>query len=110
MKLSRKARLQLQLQKTIFIVLLLTIVGLLGWLSNKHAYQFDWTSNKRNSLSQSSIDLLNTLKKPVVVSVYVQDDETVHAAVEEILRRYQRFEAHTVQPPVLCIPALVNDL
>ena len=104
MKLSRKTRLQLQLQKIIFIALLLITVGLLGWLSNKHATQFDWTSNKRNTLSQSSIDLLHTLKQPVLISVYVQDDETVHAAVEEILQRYQRekedFKFHLINPDI----------
>ncbi len=104
MKLSRKTRLLLQLQKTIFIVLLLITVGLLGWLSNKHATQFDWTSNKRNTLSQSSIDLLHTLKQPVQISVYVQDDETVHAAIKEILQRYQRekedFTFHLINPDI----------
>ena len=90
MKITRNIRLQLQLQKIIFIVLLLTAVGLLGWLSNQHSLQFDWTSNKRNTLSQSSIDLLGTLDQPVHVTVYVQDDETVRAAVDEILQRYQR--------------------
>ncbi|MGD2055045.1 MAG: Gldg family protein, partial [Gammaproteobacteria bacterium] len=78
MKLSKKTRLQLQLQKITFIVLLLIAVGLLGWLGNRHAVQFDWTSNKRNTLSQSSIELLQTLRDPVTVTVYVQDDETVH--------------------------------
>jgi len=104
MKLSRKTRLQLQLQKIIFIALLLITVALLGWLSSKHATQFDWTSNKRNTLSQSSIDLLHTLKQPVVVSVYVQDDETVHAAIKEILQRYQRekkdFRFHLINPDI----------
>lgn len=90
MKLSKKTRLQLQLQKFIFITLLLTAVGLLGILSNKHSVQFDWTSNQRNTLSSNSIDLLKTLEQPVEVSVYVQDDDTVHAAVTEILQRYQR--------------------
>ena len=93
MRLSRRTRWQLQLQKTIFIVLLLTAVGLLGWLSNQHAVTFDWTSNKRNTLSDNSIELLRTLEHPVQVSVYVQDDETVRAAVEEILQRYQRKKA-----------------
>jgi len=90
MKTSRRLRLQLQLQKVIFIFLLLTVVGLMGILANKHAVQFDWTSNKRNTLSQSSIKLLQTLQQPVVVTVYIQDDDTVHAAIEEILQRYQR--------------------
>ena len=104
MKISRKVRIQLSLQKAIFVILLLTAVGLLGWLSNKHAYQFDWTSNKRNTLSQNSIDLLNTLDKAVMVTVYVQDDETVHAAIREILQRYQRekqdFEFRLVNPDI----------
>lgn len=104
MKLSRKTRLLLQLQKIIFIVLLLIAVGMLGWLSNKHSYQFDWTSNKRNTLSQNSIDLLHTLEQPVQVSVYVQDDETVHAAIKEILQRYQRekddFKFRLINPDI----------
>jgi ABC-type uncharacterized transport system involved in gliding motility auxiliary subunit len=104
MKLSRKTRLQLQLQKIIFITLLLITVGMLGWLSSKHATQFDWTSNKRNTLSRSSIDLLHTLKAPVMISVYVQDDETIHAAVEEILQRYQRekedFKFRLINPDI----------
>ena len=90
MKITRNVRRGLQLQKIVFILLLLTAVGLLGWLSNLHSLQFDWTSNKRNTLSQSSIDLLDTMEHPVLVTVYVQDDETVRAAVEEILQRYQR--------------------
>ncbi len=90
MIITRKIRLQLQLQKFVFIILLLLAVGMLGWLSQQNSVQFDWTSNKRNTLSQASIDLLNTLMEPVTVNVYVQDDETVRAAVEEILNRYKR--------------------
>ena len=90
MRITRNVRRGLQLQKIVFIVLLLTAVGLLGWLSNRHSLQFDWTSNQRNTLSQSSIDLLGTMEHPVLVTVYVQDDDTVRAAVEEILQRYQR--------------------
>ena len=90
MKLSKKTRLQLQLQKFIFVTLLLITVGLLGILSSKHSVQYDWTSNQRNTLSGSSIDLLKTLEQPVEITVYVQDDDTVHAAVTEILQRYQR--------------------
>ena len=90
MLVSRNIRLRLQLQKLAFTLLLLAVVGLLGWLSNQHSIQFDWTSNKRNTLSQRSIELLNTLESPVSVTVFVQDNDTVHAAVTEILQRYQR--------------------
>jgi hypothetical protein len=92
MKLSRGTRLQLQLQKYIFILLLLAVAGLLAWLSNQHSITFDWTANRRNTLSQSSIELLRTLKHPVNVNIYAQDDDAVHTAVDEIMKRYQRFK------------------
>ena len=93
MKLSKTLRLQLLIQKYIFVVLLLTVTGLLAWLSQQHSVQFDWTANKRNSLSQGSIELLHALKEPVLVNVYLQDEPTVKKAVEEILGRYQREKA-----------------
>jgi ABC-type uncharacterized transport system involved in gliding motility auxiliary subunit len=93
MRLSRGTRLQLQLQKYVFILLLLTAAGLLAWLSNQHSMQFDWSANRRNTLSQSSIELLRALKHPVNVNVYAQDDDAVHTAVDEIMKRYQRFKS-----------------
>jgi gliding motility-associatede transport system auxiliary component len=93
MRLSRGTRLQLQLQKYLFILLLLAAAGLLAWLSNQHSMQFDWTANRRNTLSQSSIELLRALKHPVNVNVYTQDDNAVHTAVDEIMKRYQRFKS-----------------
>jgi ABC-type uncharacterized transport system involved in gliding motility auxiliary subunit len=94
MKITKTIRLQLIIQKYIFAVLLLTVAGLLAWLSQQHSVQFDWTANKRNSLSQGSIELLHTMQTPIVVNVYLQDDPTVKKAVEEILNRYQREKAN----------------
>lgn len=93
MIITKKTRLQLQIQKIIFVILILFIAGLLAWISQQHSIQFDWTNNKRNTLSQGSIDLLRTMQSPIIVNVYVQDDATVKAAIEEILSRYQREKA-----------------
>ncbi len=104
MQINKKTRFQLQLQKYIFIVLLLSIVAMLGWLSTQHSTQFDWTTNARNSLSQSSVALLKTLPDPVVVNVYVKKDPGIHQAVEEILNRYKRvksnFEFRLINPDI----------
>ena len=83
----------LQLQRFIFVALLLTACGLIAWLSLQHSVQFDWTSNQRNTLSQNSIDILNTMTDPALIKVYVQDDATARSAIEEILKRYQREKA-----------------
>jgi len=90
MKTSKNIRLHLQIQKVIFIVLLLSVAGLLAWTSQKYSVQYDWTAGQRNTISQSSIDLLHSMNDPIVVNVYLQDDPTLKKAVEEILNRYKR--------------------
>lgn len=90
MKTSKKIRLQLQIQKWIFIILVLFIAGMLSWASQRYSVQYDVTAGQRNTLSQSSIDLLQGLVDPVQINVYIQDDPTLKTAVEEILNRYKR--------------------
>ena len=90
MKTSKHIRHLLQIQKFIFIILLLSVVGLVAWASQKYSVQFDWTAGQRNTISQSSIDLLHSMNDPVVVNVYLQDDPTLKTAVEEMLNRYKR--------------------
>ena len=90
MKTSKHIRRLLQIQKFIFIILLLSVVSLLAWASQKYSAQFDWTAGQRNTISQSSIELLHSMNDPVVVNVYLQDDPTLKTAVEEMLNRYKR--------------------
>lgn len=90
MKITKNIRLLLQLQKIIFTLLLLSVVGLLAWASLKYSFQYDWTAGQRNTLSQGSINLLRSMKAPVVVNVYLQDDPTMKTAVSEILNRYKQ--------------------
>ena len=90
MKTSKNIRRQLQIQKIVFIILLLCVVGLLAWVSQKYRVQYDLTAGQRNTISQSSIDLLQSMEEPVLVNVYIQDDPTLRTAIEEILNRYKR--------------------
>ncbi len=90
MKANRSTRLQLNIQKWIFTILLLFALGMVAWLSHQHSWQTDMTANKRNSLSPGSVTLLKTLPDAITVNVYTRSDETLRAAVNEILNRYRR--------------------
>jgi ABC-type uncharacterized transport system involved in gliding motility auxiliary subunit len=92
MKLSDKSRLQLNIQKIIFLLLFICSIGMLAWITNHYTYQFDLTVNKRHSLSSSSIDLLNVLDKDITVHAYTTDDVT-KKAIKEIISRYQRIKS-----------------
>lgn len=92
MKLSKQSRLQLSMQKFIFLLLFISSIGMLAWISNHTTYQFDLTANKRHSLSSSSIKLLDALDKSVTVHAYTTDKIT-RQAIEEIIGRYQRVKS-----------------
>lgn len=91
MKLSNQTRWQLSLQKTVFLLLFISILSMLAWVTDHYSHQFDLTANKRHSLSSNSIELLDTLDKPVTVHAYSNDDVTKQA-IQEIITRYQRIK------------------
>ena len=92
MKLSNQSRLQLNIQKFIFLLLFISCISMLAWVSNHYSYQFDLTANKRHSLSSNSVDLLNVLDGAVTVHAYSNDDVTKQA-IQEIITRYQRIKS-----------------
>jgi ABC-type uncharacterized transport system involved in gliding motility auxiliary subunit len=108
MKLSSQSRLQLSVQKLIFLLLFISIIGMLAWLSNFYTYQFDLTANKRHSLSAESIELLNALNKEITVNAYTTDDVT-RQAIREIISRYQRvkpdFKLRLLNPDIDIVEA-----
>lgn len=91
MKLSSQSRLHLTIQKVIFLLLFISCLGMLAWISNHYTYQFDLTANKRHSLSANSIELLNKLDKEVSVHAYTTDKVT-RKAIKEIIDRYRRIK------------------
>jgi ABC-type uncharacterized transport system involved in gliding motility auxiliary subunit len=92
MKLSNQSRLQITIQKFIFLLLFISSISMLAWVTNHYSYQFDLTANKRHSLSSNSVDLLNALKGAVTVHAYSNDDVTKQA-IQEIITRYQRIKS-----------------
>ena len=61
MEITRRSRLLLRLQSLIFNALFVGIIGLLAWLSTQYIYQADWTAGGRNTISDDTRQLLDTL-------------------------------------------------
>jgi ABC-type uncharacterized transport system involved in gliding motility auxiliary subunit len=93
MKLNRKLRLQLLLQNSLFVVLLIGVALAIGWVTKDIKTQWDLTQGKRNTLSQASIDVLKQIAGPVQVTAYATAQDTegdVRKTVETFLGSYQR--------------------
>ena len=93
MKSNRKLRLQLLIQNSLFVILLLSFAMAIVWITKDIKTQWDLTEGQRNTLSQASIDVLKQLTGPVNVTAYAtaQDAEgDVRKTVETFLGSYQR--------------------
>lgn len=93
MQVTTHSRRLLRWQNLAFVLLLLVVTGLLGWLSTRYVYQADWTASGRNSLSAASIELLGRLQGEVAVTAYARETPPlVRKHVTELIDRYRRYK------------------
>ena len=82
------------MQNGVFVVLLISLAGLSGYLARETRVQWDISQNGRNSLSQASAEVLKKINGPLSVTVYAtaQDAQSgnIGKIIREFLSRYQR--------------------
>lgn len=112
MLVTDKTKRQFKIQNALFLILLLSIMGVLAWLSTRYSYDADWTASGRNTLSDASISLLKKLNDPVLITSYAREDEAVRRSVTDLIARYQRhkpdIELKFVNPDL--VPDKVREL
>lgn len=112
MFVTLKTRRHNHFENIIFLLLFLGVVGLLAWLSTRYSFEADWTSNGRNTLSETSTTLLAELTDPINITSYSTEDESVRQAVTGLIKKYQRYKSNlslTFVNPDLA-PDTVRDL
>ncbi|HET9679400.1 MAG TPA: GldG family protein, partial [Gammaproteobacteria bacterium] len=90
MQVTRKSRLHLRAQNIIFVFLLLVAAGLVAWLSTHYTWQADWSAGNRNSLSDASRELLNTLDAPIAITAFARETPALRQQISNLVQRYQR--------------------
>lgn len=97
---THQRRLYWLMQNSMFVVLLISLAGLLGYLARETRVQWDISQNGRNSLSQASVEVLKKINGPLSVTVYAtaQDaqSENIRKIIREFLSRYQRIKPELV--------------
>ncbi len=102
MNKSSSLHLKSRINSIIMALLIVSLGGLLSWLSVRYQTQMDWTANGRHTLSHASQEVLNRMQGPVEITAYAREDATLRQAVEKIVGRYQRLKSdinlHFVNP------------
>jgi ABC-type uncharacterized transport system involved in gliding motility auxiliary subunit len=94
MEINRKLRLQLLLQSSLFLVLLVALTALLAYVARDYRKEWDVTRGARQTLSQASRDVLAQLSDPVTITAYAvaQDGrgQNLHKSIQEFMQPYLR--------------------
>jgi ABC-type uncharacterized transport system involved in gliding motility auxiliary subunit len=91
MRVTRKTHWYIRLQNFFFILLFLTVVGLIAALSMRYNYQADWTASGRNTLSKASQELLKQLEGPITIISFAREPNTKQQ-ITKLIERYQRYK------------------
>jgi ABC-type uncharacterized transport system involved in gliding motility auxiliary subunit len=72
---------------TIYILIVIAVLGLINWLANRHNKSVDTTSNKRFSLSDQTKKVVSNLKQDVKVTYF--DKTSSFTQAKDLLERYE---------------------
>ena len=95
MKLGRRARLQIRIQSGVFLLLFITLLVVVAWLSNRYSLSIDMSANQRNSLSQETARLLENVDYPLQVTLFATPQNDHRRLLEALFERY-----HQLQPRI----------
>ena len=90
MNINSKTKRQLKIQNAIFYALLIVIVTLLAQFSLKTNRSVDWTANSKNSLSDTTIELLSQLQDGITIQAFISTKNDYRTALEDHLSRYKK--------------------
>jgi ABC-type uncharacterized transport system involved in gliding motility auxiliary subunit len=69
------------------VILVLSIIALLNYLGNKNYHEFDLTSEKRNSLTEQTIKVLEMVKSPLKMTIFSRREEW--NSIQNLLKLYE---------------------
>src|SRR5258707_10726179 len=75
----------------VMVLLALGIVVAANAISLRHSVRWDFTENKRNSVSPQTIQVLRTLKAPVSAIAFFRSDTPGKKTVEDLLTQYATY-------------------
>ncbi len=73
----------------VVVALIIVFNALLGWDTIKSRLRFDITANKMFSLSDESIEVLNTLEKDIQVYILTEESNFNVPQITEVLKQYE---------------------
>ncbi len=85
-------QLQSYLNKTGSILILVSLFTIGAWFSHKYSYTFDLTRDNRNSLTEISKSVLQSLDAPVDITILVRNSASERQKFKRAIAKYQKYK------------------
>ena len=85
----RRHRFWVRLNTSAALLFATAIVLMLNYLSYRHYHRTDWSAKQFYTLSSKTTGLLDTLEKPVEITVFFQPGNVLYEDIHNLLREYQ---------------------
>ena len=99
---NRRHRLWIAINTGTALLLALAVALMVNYLSFRHYYRVDWSHAQLYKLSSKTTSLLESLEKPIEVTISFQTGNVLYDDVVNLLREYQfhsrRLNIHRVDP------------
>lgn len=82
-----------KLNNIIFYILLLSVLGVIAYISKEKSWQIDWTASQHNTLSETTQLVLAQIKEPITFTAYVPDDPLLHNHIKQRFKKYIRVKS-----------------
>lgn len=79
-----------RLTNILHLVLLIAVALLIGFLSTRYGFVYDFSSSRRASLSEPSTKLLESMQGPIEIVSYARPQGYLREALKDFIARYQR--------------------
>ena len=93
MRVTQKSKRLTRLNNVVFVLLFLTLISSLAWLSGRYQFHADWTANNRNTLSDNSVLLLERLEGELRLTAFAIDGGPMKKHIADLTGRYQRHKS-----------------
>ena len=92
MKVNARARRQFRFQSGVFLLLFVALMVAIAWLTNRYPVTIDMSANQRNSLSQESQRLIESIEFPLEVTLFVSPINESKPLLEALFERYRQHQ------------------
>jgi ABC-type uncharacterized transport system involved in gliding motility auxiliary subunit len=86
---NRRHRLWIALSSGAALLLALAVALMVNYLSFRHYYREDWSRTQLYKLSSKTTGLLESLDRPISVTVFFQPGNVLYEDIHNLLREYQ---------------------